>query len=204
MKHLKLFEDFQEGKIFCYHATGSKGNWRDLLKGKFKIGPGANFGPGLYTFYYLEDLQKDPDWSKSPAIIEYQISEFDKFYVEDPSIARSLFGSFSLESQVASIMGTSWIEENRDKMEKIMIDPRFLNAANIMNSNRYRREDSPEDKQKKWIFGRELKGSIFPANVTGEIFCVVYDTSLATPSRVSLDMGKNWISPTEALKEIKE
>lgn len=198
MRHLKLFENFQEGKILCYHATGLKGDWRDILRSGFKIGAGTNFGPGLYTFYYLEDLKKDTIWSKSPVIIEYQISEFDRFYVEDPDIAHSLFGKFSVTSQVEKIMGSSWIRENPDKMEKIRIDPK--NGVNIMNSDRYNRNDSIEDKQKKWIYGRELKGSIFK-NPDG-IFCVVHDHSLATPSRVSLDGGDNWISPEEAMKGI--
>lgn len=39
MKHLKLFENFINNKLLCYHATGLKsdGDWKNILKGEFKI-----------------------------------------------------------------------------------------------------------------------------------------------------------------------
>jgi len=194
MKHIKLFESYNNGKLLCYHATGNKvGNWKDIFLGNFKIGTGSNFGPGLYTFYNLEDLKSDPKWSKSPVILEFEVSDFDGFYVTVPEIATKMFGEFNIKKQVDNIMGADWDKKNPGLMEKIIESPESFDV--IVNLSKYKREDSLEVKQSKWIYGRELKGSIF--NNPQGIFCVIHDVSLASPKRFSLDGGNKWHTSRE-------
>lgn len=189
MKHIKLFESYHNGKLLCYHATGNKGgDWKDIFLGNFKIGGGSNFGPGLYTFYNLEDLNSDMDWSSVPVIIEFEVTNYDGFYVEVPEIAVKMFGEYNIKNQVDNIMGVDWGMNNPDLMQKIIDSPESF--PTVANLSKYRREDSLETKQSKWIYGRELKGSIIN-NVDG-IFCVIYDVALASPKRFSLDGGNTW------------
>lgn len=191
MKHIKLFENFTNNKLLCYHATGLKGggDWKNILKGEFKIGSGANFGPGLYTFYDLDDLKKDNTWNRSPVIIEFEVIDTSGFYVEVPEIATKMFGEYNIGKQVESIMGRDWVENNGEALSKILDNP--SSAINLINLTRFNRQDALEEKMNKWIYGRELKGSIF-LNIPDGVYCVIHDPSIANPVRYSLDMGKSW------------
>jgi len=189
MKHIKLFESYNNGKLLCYHATGTKSdNWKDIFITGYKIGGGANYGPGLYTFYNIDDLTNDLNWNKVPVIIEFEVDNYDGFYVQVPNIAIKMFGEYNIKNQIDNIMGIDWGISNPYLMKKI-IDSPFL-PLDIINSTRYKREDSPETKMSKWVYGKEFKGVIF--NTPDGIFCVIYDTSLASPKRFSVDGGKTW------------
>lgn len=188
MKYIKLFESFSDGKIFCYHGAGSKtSDWKDIVRGNFKIGTGSNYGPGIYTFYNLDDINSSL-YGTLPVIIEFEISDFNGFYVEDREVALDMFNEYNLTNQVENIMGKSWIMDNPEKMEEIIEDPQF--GVMIMNSDRFDRRDPLEIKQSKWIYGKELKGSIF--NTPDGLFCVIHDINVAKPNRFSLDGGITW------------
>lgn len=92
------------------------------------------------------------------------------------------------KNQVDDIMGGDWSRNNPELMQKIMYNPDGF--PNIANLSKYKREDPLEVKQSKWIYGRELKGGIF--STMDGIFCVIYDVSLASPKRFSLDGGRTW------------
>ena len=189
MKHIRLFESYNNGKLLCYHATGTKSdNWKDIFITGYKIGGGANSGPGLYTFYNLDELNKDLAWGKVPVIIEFEVENYDGFYVEVPEIAMKMFGEYNVKNQIDNIMGKEWGINYPDLMKRIIDNPGF--PLNTINSTKFKREDSEEVKMSKWAYGKEFKGIIF-ANPDG-IFCVIYDTSLASPKRFSVDMGNTW------------
>jgi hypothetical protein len=189
MKHIKLFESYNNGKLLCYHATGTKNdNWKDIFINGYKIGGGSNYGPGLYTFYNLEDLTNDIDWNNAPVIIEFEVDNYDGFYVEVPEIAIKMFGEYNVKKQIDNIMGIDWGISNPDLMKKIINSPSF--PINIINSTKFEREDSLETKMSKWVYGKEFKGIIFDGY--DGIFCVIYDTSLASPKRFSVDGGNTW------------
>ena len=189
MKHIRLFESYNNGKLLCYHATGTKSdNWKDIFITGYKIGGGANSGPGLYTFYNLDELNKDLAWGKVPVIIEFEVENYDGFYVEVPEIAMKMFGEYNVKNQIDNIMGKEWGINYPDLMKRIIDNPGF--PLNTINSTKFKREDSEEVKMSKWAYGKEFKGIIF-ANPDG-IFCVIYDTSLASPKRFSVDRGNTW------------
>ena len=189
MKHIRLFESYNNGKLLCYHATGTKNdNWKDIFITGYKIGGGANSGPGLYTFYNLDELNKDLAWGKVPVIIEFEVENYDGFYVEVPEIAMKMFGEYNVKNQIDNIMGKEWGINYPDLMKRIIDNPGF--PLNTINSTKFKREDSEEVKMSKWAYGKEFKGIIF-ANPDG-IFCVIYDTSLASPKRFSVDRGNTW------------
>lgn len=189
MKHIRLFESYNNGKLLCYHATGIKSdNWKDIFITGYKIGGGANSGPGLYTFYNLDELNKDLAWGKVPVIIEFEVENYDGFYVEVPEIAMKMFGEYNVKNQIDNIMGKEWGINYPDLMKRIIDNPGF--PLNTINSTKFKREDSEEVKMSKWAYGKEFKGIIFD-NPDG-IFCVIYDTSLASPKRFSVDRGNTW------------
>jgi len=189
MRHIKLFEAYNNSRLLCYHATGTKSDdWKNIFITGYKIGEGANFGPGLYTFYNLDELNNDMDWSKVPVIIEFEVSNYDGFYVEIPEIAIKMFGEYNVKNQIDNIMGIDWGIKNPDLMKKIIDSPAF--PMGIINSTKFKREDSVEAKMSKWVYGKEFKGTIFDGS--DGIFCVIYDTSLASPKRFSVDGGNTW------------
>ena len=189
MKHIRLFESYNNGKLLCYHSTGTKSdNWKDIFITGYKIGGGANSGPGLYTFYNLDELNNNLDWSKVPVIIEFEVENYDGFYVEVPEIAMKMFGEYNVKNQIDNIMGKEWGINYPDLMKRIINNPVF--PLNTINSTKFKREDSEDVKMSKWAYGKEFKGIIFD-NPEG-IFCVIYDTSLTSPKRFSVDGGNTW------------
>jgi hypothetical protein len=198
MKYIKkfsLFEDYQNGNLLCYHATGTKDeNWKDIFTGGFRIGGGANYGPGIYSFYSLSDLLKDTDWSKSVSIIEAEITSLDGFIINNLDIAQKAFGEYNIRSQISNIMGEDWIKNNEGSIKEIEEGIRLPFA--VLDKGRYERGDSLDIKASRTVLGRELKGWIFDEGPNRDtVWVITFDTSIIVPKRFTLDGGKTWETP---------
>jgi len=196
MKHIMIFESFLNGKVICYHGTGNKtSDYMNIFKNGFKIGTGANYGPGIYSFYNIEDLINDSFYSKL-TIIESEIINLDKFLITSPSTAKEIFGKFDIFDQVSRIMGETWARHNIDEIRKIEEDISLPFV--LLDKGRYSREDSPGFKRKKSVLGKELKGWIFDeGHKRDSVWVVCYDEKYIIPKRYSTDLGKTWKKPTD-------
>jgi hypothetical protein len=181
-----------------YHRTTPTHVETIFKEGKFKIGQGQDYGPGIYGVYELDSINR-PEMSDyyGPFLIEVEVVSMDKFLVLDYDVARKVYGEdYKITSQFNNIIGDNWRDILPDFVDDDSLSLIDELPENKAKDNTYKILKTIE----KWLpdLRNYFNGAVFsePTSMRNGRVLVSFNVNNMIPKRFSIDNGKTWVDPS--------
>ena len=194
-------DKFKRPKPKVYHRT--KDEKVDVIgRDGYRAGPGAAWGPGIYTVYDLTSTTKENTYNRGdstagtygPIIIENEVQSLRSFLIFNVDIAKRVYkDKYTVEDQLRNILPEKAFKRNEEVIKQA--SEKCLELVKANPKNKYTARVFDNILPIKEIM-HHLRGVIFTGENDGNVL-LSYDRENLVPVRYSKDNGKNWTKITK-------